>query len=63
MVQVKREDWTENPKVVSNAYWNATPAALEASAEVKNEDSIKKEEQMEIGTAAKAEPQIKVGEQ
>lgn len=56
MVQVKREGWTENPKVVSNAYWNATPAALEASAKVK------KEEQLEIGTA-KAEPQIKVGEQ
>lgn len=42
--QVKVEGWTEDPKVVSNAYSNATPAALEASAKVKEEFIVKGEE-------------------
>jgi hypothetical protein len=43
-VQVKVEGWTEDPKVVSNASSNATPAALETSAKVKEELIIKGEE-------------------
>jgi hypothetical protein len=40
---VKVEDWTEDSKVLSNASWNATPAALEASAKVKEELFVKGE--------------------
>lgn len=37
--------------VVSNAYWNATPAATK----VKGEEAGKEEEGFESGTAARAE--------
>ena len=58
---MKLEGWTEDPKVVSNAFWNATPAVTEASMKVKEEKIVKQEDELEIGTAAKAESQTKVG--
>ena len=59
--RMKLEGWTEDPKVVSNAFWNATPAVTEASMKVKEEKIVKQEDELEIGTAAKAESQTKVG--
>ena len=50
---MKLEGWTEDPKVVSNAYWNATPAATEAAMKVKGENFVKGEDELEIGTAAR----------
>jgi hypothetical protein len=43
-MKVKNEGWTEDPKGVSNAYSNATLAALEASAKVKEETFIEEED-------------------
>lgn len=51
-VRVKVGGWTEDPVVVSNACWNATPAATK----VKGEEAVKEEEGFESGTAATAEP-------
>ena len=59
---MKVEGWTENPRVVSNAYWNATPTVTEASMKVKEENIVKGEGGLEIGMAARPESQIKVGE-
>jgi hypothetical protein len=58
MVHVKSEGWTENPKILSNAFRNATPAALEASAKVKKGDFIKEEKELDDWRKARAE-QIK----